>query len=381
MRLRGFTAISLAVAMLALATATHSGNKPLPHGHIQTLAGNGTAGYGGDGGEATAAKIWWPRGVETTNPQAGVYFSDTTCRVRLVKDGVVTTVAGRGNYPTTLCGFGGDGGPAVEADLGVPGSIALVAPGHFYVADNGNRRVREVKDGVINTVAGNGLPSSSVRPNGDGGPATAATLDDWMSLTLDRRGNIYVSQWNTCRVRKIEDGTISTIAGTGVCGFGGDGGAATEAMLGNPGGMAFDQFGGLYIADTGNCRIRYVHDGVISTVAGREICGNVGDGIPATEATLYFPQDVSVAGPDDIYIADTHSCYIRRVHRGVITRVAGVSCGFAGDRGPALDAKINTPSAIDVDNAGNLYIADTFNNRIRIVSPLRLNNGVDNRQP
>jgi len=206
---------------------------------------------------------------------------------------------------------------------------------------------------------------------GDGKPATSAALAQPIGVARDAKGNLYVSDSINCRIRKITTkGTISTFAGTGICGYSGDGGPAKSAMMSGPAGIAFDGQGNLLFADQWNSRIRKItSDGTISTLAGNGTLGYSGDGGPATQATLDYPSGISVDPSGNVYIADSDNYVIRMVDTGGIIRtVAGNhTWGFSGDGGPATSAQINTPSSVLSDNSGNFYIADGGNERVRKV--------------
>ena len=270
----------------------------------------------------------------------------------------INTVAG--NVPAGHSLYGGDGGPAVSAQLASPLGVALDSSGNLYIADTDNQRIRKVSNGVITTVAGNG-PAGFY---GDNGPATSAWLNNPAGVVLDSAGNLYIADTNNQRIRKVSNGMITTVAGNGTLGFSGDNGPATNAMLNQPTGVALDSAGNLYIADSHNNRIRKVSNGVIATVAGIGTNGYSGDGGPATSAQLSFPAGLAVDSAGNLYIADTFNGRIRKVSNGVITTVAGG--GFYGDNGPATSAQLNYPEGVAVDSAGNLYIAAS--DRIRKVS-------------
>ncbi|MHB8514405.1 MAG: NHL repeat-containing protein [Dehalococcoidia bacterium] len=343
-----------------------------PAGTIATFAGNGTAAFSGDGGPATSASLYLPSGV-AVDSAGNLYIADQyNCRVRKVAGGIISTVAGNG-----ACAYGGDGGPATSASLNQPYGVAVDSAGNLYIADTINCRVRKVAAGIISTVAGNGAVKSDghCTSGGDGGPATSASLDEPTGIAVDSAGDLYIG--DSCHVRKVAGGIISTIAGVGTglpngCGYSGDGGPATSAWLFGPEGVAVDSAGDLYIADSGNCRVRKVAGGVISTVAGKGACkyGDYGDGGPATSTSLRFPSSVAVDSAGNLYIADNLNCLVRKVAGGIISTVAGYVCAYVdapGDGGPATSASLNLPSGVAVDSAGNLYIADSGNNRVRIV--------------
>ncbi len=436
-------------------------------GVITTVAGTGTSGFGGDGGAATDGQLDSPVGVvigRPGTPQAGALFiaDNRNHRVRMVKDGTITTFAGDGTL-----GFGGDGGPAAAAQLGnprklafdqvgnlfvshwsggrvrritLPGQIETVAGagfgfggdggpavdalmrgpdgiatgddfGSFFVSDAGNHRVRKVEGGTMNPVTGRR------HDGGDGGPATEADLFMPYGLETDNQPNVYIADTLNHRVRKLTfvgpdalgtaaapkgapagtistvnhrirkidfSGTITTIAGTGAAGFSGDGGQGSNAQLNTPTGVAVDSAGHVFFADTLNRRVRMISpDGIITTVAGNGSGGGGGDGGPATEAEVE-PWDVAVDGDGSLYIADS-TFRIRKVRRpaavalegatkgllaGAIATIAGTGlAGFGGDGGPATGADLNSPRGVTVDAVGNVYFSDSLNNVVRILLP------------
>jgi uncharacterized protein (TIGR03437 family) len=347
------------------ATVTVTGSAIAAPGYtIGTVAGNGTGGFSGDGGQAISAELYFPAGV-TVDSAGNLFIADAVnSRIRKVTpEGTIGTVAGNGTL-----GFTGDGGPATAAELNVPIGVAVDSAGNLYIADTENNVVRKVTPGgTIGTVAGNGTPGYS----GDGGPATAAELDEPSGLAIDGAGNLYIA--DDTSVRKVTPaGTISTVAGTGIEGYSGDGGPGTLAELNEPGDVAVDSAGNLYIADFRNQRIRKVTPaGTIGTVAGNGAAGFGGDGGPATSAELWGPTGVAVDGAGDIFIADRNNTRIRMVTpAGTIGTVAGNgTAGFSGDGGPATLAEMQEPGAIALDGAGDLFIADAQANRIRKATP------------
>ncbi len=330
---------------------------------IATVAGNGTAGYSGDNGLATSAELYDPFEVAIDGP-GNLYIADTfNNRVRKVStNGVITTVAGNG-----VAGYLGDSGPATSAELNNPQGLTVDSAGNLYIADVHNNRVRKVSpSGTITTVAGNGVAGYG----GDGGAATSASLDYPAGVKLDSAGNLYIADQNNQRIRKVTtSGVITTVAGNGVAGYSGDNGSATSASLSQPGDIAVDTSGNLYIVDQSNNRIRMVNPaGTITTVVGNGVGGYSGDNGPATSAELNSPLSVSVDGAGNLYIADLANSRIREVSGGTITTVAGTGVsGFSGDNGLAINAQISSPFGVSLDSAGNLYIADTYNSRIRKV--------------
>jgi hypothetical protein len=277
----------------------------------------------------------------------------------------VSTTAGTG-----VVGYTGDNGAATSATLAYPSGVAYDASGNLFLADANNHVVREVsKTGTITTVAGTGIEGFS----GDGGAATAAQLDTPTGVAVDASGNLYIADSHNHRIRKVSGGTITTIAGTGVAGFSGDSGVATAAQLALPSALAVDSSGNLYIADTNNHRIRKITGTTITTVAGDGEELYAGDGAAATAAALDSPTGVAVDTAGNIYIADRLNQRIREVtvSNGNISTLAGsgtgFSGGFTGDGTAATSATLARPAGVSVDAAGNVYVADTDNQRIRQV--------------
>ena len=350
-----------------------------PSGIITTVAGNGTPGFSGDGGAAASAGLGSARGV-AADAAGNVFIADANNeRIRKVSaDGIITTVAGNGD---ALGRFSGDGGPATSAQLSLPSDVAVDAAGNVFIADRGNQRIRKVSaSGIINTVAGNGAyctgPVDNCTPLGDGGPAISARLSYPFGVAVDGAGNVFATEFT--RVRRISpDGIITTVAGNGTGGFSGDGGPAVSAALTGAVRVATDGAGNLFITDT--LRIRKVSpDGIITTVAGNGQMSFSGDGGPATGAALDpwdpFMEDgpgggLAVDGLGDLFFADTYNNRIRKVSQsGIITTVAGGGAALLGDGEPATNAKLNEPFDVALDGAGNLFIADSGNGRIRKVS-------------
>ena len=330
-------------------------------GVITTVAGTGRTGFGGDGGPAVQAQLRGPAGV-AVDGAGNLFIADSfNDRIRKVDSaGVITTVAGTGRT-----GFGGDGGPAVNARLSRPSGVAVDGAGNLFIADSGNDRIRKMDaSGTITTVAGTGEFGFS----GDGGPATSARLSGAEGVAVDGAGNLFIADEGNDRIRKVDSaGVITTVAGTGEFGFSGDGGPATSARLNRPNDVAVDGAGNVFIADLDNYRIRKVDSaGVITTVAGTGVRGYSGDGGPAVDAQLWSPSRVAVDGAGNLFFADSGNDRIRKVDSaGVITTVAGTE--DRGDGGPAVNARLYRPSGVAVDGAGNAFIADSFNDRIRKV--------------
>ena len=347
--------------------ATHTVRLIGTDGVITTLAGTGAPGFSGDGGPAAKALFNEPRGI-ALDPAGALYIADSmNHRLRRIsKDGAVTTLAGTGE-----AGFSGDDGPAAKAACNEPSGVTIAPNGSIYLADLANARVRRISpDGRIFTVAGNGLSKFS----GDGGLSTAAVLDSPQGIGASANGAILIADSVNNRIRRISpDGVITTIAGTGEAGFSGDGGPASAGRLRQPqGSIVEDKEGAIYFSDRKNNRVRKVGpDGILRTVAGNGDQGFSGDGGPATLAALNFPADLALDASGNLYIADRQNHRIRRVQpNGVIDTVAGTGePGFSGDGGPARNAQFREPSGITLDAAGNLYICDFENARVRRVSP------------
>ncbi|MFE4667234.1 RICIN domain-containing protein [Streptomyces sp. NPDC056716] len=347
--------------------ATTGGENSAPP--INTVAGNGTAGFSGDGGLATAAQLNRPYGI-AVDRNGTVYFSDyINHRVRkIATDGRISTVAGNGT-----AGFRGDGGPAVAGQLNCPREVAVDGAGNLYIADSGNHRVRRVAaDGVISTVVGSGTGGFG----GDGGPATAAQLNLPLGVTAAGDGVLHIADYYNHRIRRVAaDGVISTVAGNGTGGFAGDGGPATAARLNAPYGVAVDGAGNLYIADSNNHRVRRVAaDGVMSTVAGNGTAGFAGDGGPATAAQLNLPLAVVADSTGALWITDHRNHRVRKVTADgkMSTAVGTGTAGFGGDGGPAASAQVNAVYGLAVDSVDTLYLADHVNNRVRKITSPRL---------
>jgi sugar lactone lactonase YvrE len=339
-------------------------------GVIRTMAGTNQRGFSGDGGSAVSAAFDQPRST-TVGPDGTVYISDTfNHRVRRVDaGGSVTTIVGTGE-----AAFTGDGGPAGAATLHWPHGLAVDRTGSsLYIADSANHRIRRVDlaSGTITTVAGSATPGFG----GDGGPATAALIQDPKAVYAAPSGDLYIADSGNERVRRVDPtGTITTVAGTGVTGYGGDGGPATAAQFDGPRSVAGDGAGNLYVADDNNHRIRRIDPtGVVTTVAGTGTAGSTGDGGPAGSAQLDHPRGVAVDGGGNVFIADTMSHRVRMVDPGgVISTVAGCGRqGFGGDGGPATGARLFEPRGVAVDATGRLFVADTYNDRVRRVDDPR----------
>ena len=345
----------------------HRVRKIDPSGTISTVAGSGLGGYNGDNILATEATLLHPRGV-AVDPSGNLYIGDAyNHRVRRVDQmGMITTVAGIGQWEEV-----GDGGPALEADLRSPSTVAVDAFDNVYIADGLNSRIRKVDtEGTITTVAGTGAWGF----DGDGVPALEALFTVPTGVAVDGYGNLYITSNEDNRVRRVNAvGVVTTVAGAREPGFGGDGGPATRAQFQTPTGLATDTRGNLYIADTDNHRVRMVNSvGVITTVAGTGEFGAGGDGGPATMATVEFPVSVAVDAFGNLYIGQGPGVVRKVDPAGVITTVAGQygAFGFGGDGGPAVSARLTVPEGLAVDMFGNLYIADVANHVVRRVDPM-----------
>ncbi len=332
-------------------------------GTITTIAGGATM----DGGPGALAGINNVSGV-TRDASGNIYIADTNNnRIRkLDGNGVVSTYAGTG-----LSGYAGDSGAAASAQLNQPHAAAADSAGNLYIADTANNRIRKIDtSGNITTVAGNGNCCSAL---GDGGAATSATLNAPNGVAVDSAGNLYIADTSNSRVRIVTTaGTITTFAGTGSGGYSGDGGAATSAQLLWPDGVALDSTGNLYVADSGNNRIRKVDtSGNISTVAGTGTCCYSGDGGAATSAQLNYPTGVTVDSLGNLYIADDNNLRIRKVVAGTISTIAGRGgSGDSGDGAAAINATFRSPFAVAVDSSGYVYVADQSNNAVRLLTPI-----------
>jgi sugar lactone lactonase YvrE len=355
------TGVSASAAFTLTATASIG---TAGSGIISTYAGDGTKGYSGDGGASTSAELAYPVGA-AMDKAGNLYIADlTNNRIRKVTPaGVISTYAGDGT-----AGFSGDGGPATNAKLNGPLGIGLDNAGNLYIGDSYNQRVRRVTpEGVISTFAGTGTQGY----NGDGIAATSAELYYPAAIIADSNGNIFISDYFNNRIREVNTlGIISTVAGDGTNGFSGDGGPATSAELYYPNGVALDSAGNLFIADYYNNRVRKVTTaGIISTFAGTGVGGYNGDGIAATSAELWAPNGLATDSAGNVYIGDYANNRARKVDTaGIISTVAGDGiAGFSGDGGLATSAELTNPQGLAVDPYGSLYIADSNNNRIRKV--------------
>ena len=318
-------------------------------------------------GDGTTAQLNGPYGV-AVDSSGNLYVTDSGNNYihKVDTNGNSSTVAGNGT-----AGYTGDGGPATSASLKAPRSVALDGAGNIYIADCSNHVIRKVDtSGNISTVAGNGTRGYT----GDGGVATSANLASPSGVALDSAGNIYIADYANYVIRKVDtSGNISTVAGNGTRGYTGDGGVATSANLASPSGVALDSAGNIYIADYGNHVIRKVDtSGKISTVAGNGTAAYAGDGGPATSASLRSPRSVALDSAGNIYIADYGNHVIRKVDTsGNISTEVGIGTyGYTGDDGLAIEAQLNSPADVVITTTGKLYIADKSNNCVRLVTPV-----------
>lgn len=315
-------------------------------GTITTVAGNGTPGYAGDKGPATSAQLGWPIGV-ALDTLGNLYIADAAnSAVRKVSmDGTITTIAGNGTE-----GYSGDNGPGSRAQLSHPDGVAIDAAGRVYIADYYNNVIRKVStSGTITTVAGN------------------TKLNHPIDVAVDSAGNLFVVEQDSIVKKVSTNGTVTTIAGNGQLGYTGDNGPAKSSGLCYPNGIALDAAGNLYIADGCDNRIRAVSTtGTITTVAGNGSSGYSGDGGAATSAELDNPQGVAVDADGNIYIAELDNRIRKVATDGTIVTVAGNGDSiYIGDGGAATSAELGSPPSLAVGADGNIYIADTDNNRIR----------------
>ena len=338
-------------------------------GYVDAQNG-GLGGYNGDGIPATSAQLSFPNSVAVDGSGNLLISDQSNNRVRVVLlNGTIITIAGSSGGWV----YNGDGIAATSAQLWSPTGISVDGEGNVFIADTGNQRVRKVfPNGTISTLAGIGTYGY----NGDGFAATYAQLYNPIGVAVDGGGNVFIGDSYNNRVRLITpSGIIWTLAGTGVGGYNGDGIMANSAQLFIPTGLAVDAIGNVFIGDTYNYRIRVVFpNGTIATVAGTGSAGYNGDGIPATSAQLswqwYGAFGIAVDAKGELYIADNGNARIRKVYmNGTIETVAGTGvAGYNGDGLSVAYAWLNHPSGVAVDGSGKMYIADYYNNRIRMVA-------------
>ena len=332
---------------------------------ITTIAGTGFPGGGGVGGIADTAMLDGPASI-AFDAAGNTYIADANnARIRKINSlGMISTYAGN-SYDSA--GYSGDGGPATAAKLWDPTGIVFDAYGNLYIADLDNYRVRMVNTaGMISTIAGNGTGGYT----GDGGPATAAELSEPWGLAFDAHGYLYISDFGQDVIRMLNTaGIISTVAGGGGSSYTGDGGPATAAGLFAPQGIVFDATGNLYISDN-NQAIRVVNTaGIINTIAGNGTGGYSGDGGPATAAEINGPAGLAIDAQGNLYIAQTFNPCVRMVNTaGIISTVVGdTTVGNTGDGGPPTAAELSSPYGLAFNTSGNLLIADHTGNCVRYI--------------
>jgi sugar lactone lactonase YvrE len=351
-------------------------------GTINTVAGKSPSGYSGDGGQARDAAMNEPR-MLTFDGAGTMYIVDTFNQVirRVGHDGVITTIAGHatGYVPRKdadcKANFSGENVPAREATMSCPHSAAVAANGDLFIADSANHVIRKVDhaSGLITTVVGQGGKNGD---DGDGGPATAAHVDGPKGIVFDANWNLLIADSGNDRIRRIDarTGVITTVAGTGETGVTGNGGPATAARLSEPRTLAVAPDGSIFFTEPKENIVRKIDpNGIITLFAGTGKAGFSGDGGPADKAQLNFNRGVNVDGAGTVWIADSLNQRIRKVDaNGIITTAAGngKACYYSsnntcGDGGPAAAAGFAVPRAMEFDDAGNLFVADTFNERIR----------------
>jgi sugar lactone lactonase YvrE len=332
---------------------------------ISTLAGTGVPGFSGDGTTATSAALNLPQGVAFNSPDTSIYIADgANQRIRRVDaNGTITTVAGTGT-----AGTGGDNGPPLSAQLNGPQGLAADGAGNIYIADTGNHAIRLLTGTTtLSTVAGTlGTQGST----GDAGAATSALLDGPEDVAFQAGPTLFIADTGNNRVRKVSAGTINAFAGTGTVGFAGDNATATAASLTGPAGVVVDGSGNVFISDTGNARVRKVDTtNTITTFAGGGSAG-LGDGGTATSAQLTTPVGLAIDASGSIVIVDAGAQRVRLVASGnlTITTLAGTGVqGSTGDGGDPTAAELSGPRGVATSAAGAYFIADTGNAKVRKV--------------
>ena len=329
---------------------------------IQTLAGTGTAAFAGDNGALSAAQFSSPNAV-ALDSKGNLYVADTGNHcIRMISGNTITTIAGTGG----TAGYSGDGAAATAATLSAPSGLAFDSSGNLYIADTGNNVIRKITGTTITTVAG--IHGQGAYYGGDLGPATSANIWGPTAIAFDPAGNYYIADNGNSLVRKVDtSGIITTFVGSS------GGTIGTAGRLDHPNGLWFDAgSGALYIADSNNARVaRYVPPSAFSNFAGTNVAGFGGDGGQAIRAQLNKPTDIRIDAAGNIYLADTNNSRIRKITPdGIITTIAGKGGGaYSGDGGNATAAVLNFPRSIALSPNGTVYIADTNNHVIRTLTP------------
>lgn len=344
---------------------------------ITTFAGTGTPTFSGDSAAATSAEINSPFGIVVNSSGVVTFADQMNHRIRRVSGGTITTVAGKG-----LAGaLDSDITTATEGKMIFPSGIALDSSGNIFYCDTNNHAIIKVtSDGKISKVAGEGVNGyrttdeyDSTKTDSENVLATKAYLNYPIGVAIASDGTIYIADTKNHRIRKVNSkGFIETVAGTGTAGWSGDGGKATAAKINNPMGMSFDAAGNLYFADTFNHRIRKISkEGIITTIAGRGNPGFAGDNGQATSARLFYPKGVHYGPDGKLYIADTFNSRIRVIAAdGTISTIAGNGkYGFGGDGGDSRTAELRFPNSVAVASDGKVYISDSQNNKLRLLTP------------
>ena len=354
MKIRGY---SLVVCLGLLCVSASRGQQYT----IQTLASNGSAGYAGDNGAPAAAQLSSPSAV-ALDSKGNLYIADTVNHcIRMISGSSITTMAGTGG----TAGYTGDKAAATAATVSSPGGLAFDSSGNLYIADTGNQVIRKIGGGTITTVAG--IQGQGPAYGGDLGAATVANLNTPTAIAFDAAGNYYIADNGNSLIRKVDtSGIITTYVGAS------GGTSGTAGRLDHPNGVWFAASGALYIADSNNARVAsYVPPSVFNNVAGNNVAGFSGDGGQARFAQLNKPAGIAMDAAGNIFLADTNNSRIRKITTdGVITTIAGSRyTGYSGDGGDATAAALNFPRSIAVSSNGTVYIADTGNHAIRVLTP------------
>jgi len=357
--------LSTVAALALLATVGCGGSSSGGSGSIVAFAGTGAKGFNGDGGNATDAALNSPIRL-VVDSSGNTYIADySNHAIRKVSNGKISTIAGLG-----IGGYSGDGGPATSALLYYPMGLAIDANNNLYIADSGNNVVRFITaSGTISTIAGTGTAGNGA----SGGLATATSLNGPSGVAISN-GMLYIADTNNNLIRKVDlsTGILTTFAGTGAAALSGDGGAAISAAFDKPQGIYIDSSGNMFVCDTSNHSVRKIaaSTSIVTTVAGNGTYGSGGDGGLATGAVLSGPTDVVANSGGDLYIADPSNNVIRKVtaSTGNITTVAGSGVsGYSGNGQSATSAELDQPAGLAFLN-GSLLIADSANNQVRIVN-------------